>query len=833
MATKSQSSNTTTSGLGNNYPVTNNNLDATFAFESNPLDNYDLSTYHFRFFMVSTAAQNTGDWINPTYQTVIAETGISDIVIDDVSIRTLAGPTHETGTGTSTELTFKLTEPAGARLMDDMYYASLQLGIGNWNKSPYYIELSFRARSPSISAPVVSSTDTTPSGYIGGNRWVWPIAIKQIEAQVDKVGTIYTVSALLYDNIAQSDQYFVVQHNLVVDGKSQNSPTPKVINTVTDALSQLFQKINLDQVEKIVSGYTIPDFYEFEIDPSLANLNLFPANDSINSSRSGNYYDAKSKSLHFSTGTSIDRMVDTILANTEYFQKLSKGSVTSQDNKSTNQTSMDDMKKLWRVLTYSWPIAFDPGRNNNANHFKIIIIPYQKGNLPSNTAQTSEAPVDGKKRYDTYKQKGILKKQYNYLFTGLNDQVLNFDVKFNMAFTNTLARFDGIYYNSSSSNLGKNQHEALDAEQLAVESLVKLVRLKNSPDSSDSDVKNAEQAAANAVNSNKLSATQQAQYQKYLSVAKNPSRLNVSGIATSAEQQNQQTIKNNPLQFVTQVQPQNSQYASKLTAGQIKPVTFSEQPVETSLGYGIEQSYGPGKNQVSALFTQAMYQGIGGDLLRIKMTIKGDPFWIQPAPISRDIMVFPQPTVASVNRQYNTANFDTTDNFFLLRMRTPRLFVDPPNGPNGLNTMDPYTDVDTINGVYQVISVIHNFMNGLFTQEVEAIVDPVIDVSKFLKDIEAYESTNAQTLLNQSGNNVPNTSNLIPSNSIKTNPIINNNLPVIDPGYSSIIPSLASNNTQKSLQVPGINTNMINQIGVGNGSPFISTAQTTLPNLLP
>jgi len=283
--------------------------------------------------------------------------------------------------------------------MDDIYTASLQLGIGNWNKSPFYIELSFRARSPTISAPVLASNNSTPTGYIQGNHWVWPIAIKQIEAQVDKVGTIYAVSAVIFDNIAQSDQYFVVQHNVVIDGKSQNSPTPVAINTVNDALKQLFQKINLDQVEKIVSGYTIPDYYEYQVDPSIANRPLFPAKDNVNSSRSGNYYDAKSKSLHFSTGTSIDRMIDTILANTTYFQTEAKGSATtskSNNNSTTtpNQVSLDDMKKLWRVLTYSRPIAFDPGRNNNANHFTIIIVPYLKGNLPKNAGQSAETNTD-------------------------------------------------------------------------------------------------------------------------------------------------------------------------------------------------------------------------------------------------------------------------------------------------------------------------------------------------------------------------------------------------------------------------------------------------------
>jgi len=216
------------------------------------------------------------------------------------------------------------------------------------------------------------------------------------------------------------------------------------------------------------------------------------------------------------------------------------------------------------------------------------------------------------------------------------------------------------------------------------------------------------------------------------------------------------------------------------------------------------------------------------------MTIKGDPFWIQPAPITRDLLVYPPPTVESVNTQLNTsANFDVSDNFILVRMRTPRLFVDPPNGPEGLNTQAPYTDVDTINGVYQVTEVNHHFVNGLFTQEMIAIVDPVINIATFIKDIEQYEATNAQTLLAQQGATVPASNSIIPTTAIQTTPILNSNLPVVVPGYSTI-PAVSNPNNPNSptsaLQIPGINNSMVGQIGqVKNiSSPNAANSPTIL-----
>jgi hypothetical protein len=173
--------------------------DVKIAFQPNLLDNYDAVTYHFKLFMVSTADSSTGRVLDPRSQVVIAESGVSDLTIDKIELDAIAVPSIEAGTGTQTTMKFEIVEPSGAGLLDKMYYESIDLGIGNWAVMPLYLQLEFRGRDPGTSN---SDADGSP-GALGNLRWLWPLKITDIKANVTAVGTRYSFSAIMYN-----EQYF-------------------------------------------------------------------------------------------------------------------------------------------------------------------------------------------------------------------------------------------------------------------------------------------------------------------------------------------------------------------------------------------------------------------------------------------------------------------------------------------------------------------------------------------------------------------------------------------------------------------------------------------------
>jgi hypothetical protein len=140
---------------------------------------------------------------------------------------------------------------------------------------------------------------------------------------------------------------------------------------------------------------------------------------------------------------------------------------------------------------------------------------------------------------------------------------------------------------------------------------------------------------------------------------------------------------------------------------------------------------------MSSAFSIALHSGLVGHFLNLKMTIKGDPFWLFPAPIvvSEDSTIFNSSRIinnstdAAINhirdthiRTLDSVNLYGSDNFFLVRFRSPRVF----NTDEGEDGTQPNTDVETYSGVYKVTNVTSVFEGGKFTQELTAILDPNI-----------------------------------------------------------------------------------------------------------
>jgi len=169
----------------------------------------------------------------------------------------------------------------------------------------------------------------------------------------------------------------------------------------------------------------------------------------------------------------------------------------------------------------------------------------------------------------------------------------------------------------------------------------------------------------------------------------------------------------------------------------------------------------------------------------------------------------------------STANFSISTNFFLVRLRTPRLFQD-----TGANVTDPFTEVDTISAIYSANIVHSYFSKGVFYQELEGTIDPPVEISKFLKDIELEEEQNARKATFNAATTTAINSSLIPTTAIRSDPLAS---PITIPGVSNSIKDNSGNiiqpgnsigltasqiaGTTSAFSLPGIDTNTVNTIG--------------------
>jgi len=423
-------------------------------FQPNMLDAYDVVTYHWKLFIVNQKAATTGEVFNQKHQTIIAETGVSDLTIDKVEINSLATPSIESGTGTSINVKFEILEPAGAGLIDKIFYQSIAMGIGNWNVMPFYLQLQFKGRSPESS----EAEDGAP-GSIGNLKWLWTLKLTSIKANVTTVGTRYEFSALIYNELAQSNAYFTLQQPMVLTN----------LTTFEKAMGKLMDKLNEDQFYKLIDNNGIPDSYRIVVDPEIALYNITPVNANTNSVRSNSTTELHTKNATFPAGVAIDKIIDSLLSQTDEYQKSMLGAGSPGAEGKTMKAEKSQMKSFWRIVTESRPIVFDPRRVDYAREFTIYVFKYDIGILDSNSFQDS-APPDTiraeRKRLATYADKSILKKKYNYIYTGLNDQIINFDIKINNAFASAVARMGGIYYNAAMHDMGvvAQEHAAEEAK---------------------------------------------------------------------------------------------------------------------------------------------------------------------------------------------------------------------------------------------------------------------------------------------------------------------------------------------------------------------------------
>lgn len=729
----------------------------------NVLDQYDVYTYHFKLFLTSTEDAAEGKVLEPESQSIIVENGVTDVSIDKVEMQGIAVPSLQAGTGTQTLVKFEILEPGGAGLLDKMYYESVSLGIGNWLVTPMYLQMEFRGRDEETSEALISGDP----GALTGLRWVWPVKITNMKASVSTGGTKYEVDAIFYDELAQANAYFVVQHNTVLSG----------LETFGKAMRQLQEKLNLDSYIQTLDSYSIPDTYEIVVDSDLENIPIVRPNGNQSTSRAGDYINLAEKTGTYNAGTSIDKIVDSLLLSSDVFGSKTQSSSTSTSTPDTaNQAS--PMRNLWRIITETRPIKFDHLRQNNAVAITVYIVKYDLGLIEataSQTAQTSSTLEAARKRLITYNNTGILRKKYNYIFTGQNDQILNFDLNMNFSFAAVIARFGGLYSDTANSDTGIAHHSKLEDLRTATEYAQREIRWINSPENKSDPKETVEAAKVSLGNLKNLSEADRTRilsridpkYSKPINRLELHSQIAKAGGFQSAGDLTggvitpkslvKPPLTNSETKFVTDVNI-NSEEAREarkqvdsIRQGKLRPVPFIEGPHEINGAYGIDPHSDAGRARTSSLFSTALYSSLDASLMHIKFTIKGDPFWLFPRnePIDK-LLPFkskmpPAQAIALIKQGHNNEHKDTvnpygTDNFIVIRFRTPKIA----NDDTGIT--EEYSEVETYSGIYKVISIASRFEMGKFTQEITAILDNLINLKDFPEFIKQLENTNKPDL---------------------------------------------------------------------------------------
>lgn len=394
------------------YNSSSKSSDLFEGYAPNILDNYDQVAYNLTFFLVPENNIFNNDTSEKS-RIIIAESGKdSNFYIEDLEIQQVVSPTAGTRLSYATRFTFNIIEPAGVSLLDRIYTAATNAGITNYLKAPYFIEIKFKGRTKDSSLPVGSNDSN-----IGQLSWIFPITVTQVETVVTSAGSEYSFVAAPSAELALTTQFGSNTSNISLYGR-----------TVKDVFDNLSKILNDRESNKLLAEHTQLDEYKFEIDPYFANMKIGDETNINKQSQKNTKFDGvidpSLKEISFSANTPIPQMIDNILASCREYQESAKNSITPENIKVKNYTNT---KIIHRVLTENNFISVDKNRGAYTNRYTYKIIPYELGTV---ILDPKEMEADGKKLVSEYKNKLILSKRYDYIFTGLNTQVINFDSKF-------------------------------------------------------------------------------------------------------------------------------------------------------------------------------------------------------------------------------------------------------------------------------------------------------------------------------------------------------------------------------------------------------------------
>jgi hypothetical protein len=403
-----------------------------------------------------------------------------DFFIDNLELESVIGQATASKTNTSL-IKFDVYEPYSIGIfMLSLQIAAAQAGYLNWRDAPFLLSVEFRG-----------STESGQMTNIPFTTRHIPIKITSTTLSANEQGCRYTVSAFGTQGQAVTTEFANLKTDAAIKGKT----VQEVLQTGKDSLQAIVNQALKEQAkaakkpkpdeiviifpkeDKIPSGQqaaaskpasaTTPTVSpkvtsgasdvnkKIGVSLSPVNKTLVQSEGEVNelgSQTMGYDYTKKSETstaklaesvtadgkwtrgnlkvdptegtLKFTQNMDIPSVIDQVLLTSEWAAtQLAAGKVDD-----------DGMRKWWRVDTQVYYIKTDENLKVSGTYPRIVVyrvLPYK--------AHSGAIPAPGSKPsgYNSIKRKVI--KQYDYLYTGKNSEVIKFDIDFNVSFANVLA----------------------------------------------------------------------------------------------------------------------------------------------------------------------------------------------------------------------------------------------------------------------------------------------------------------------------------------------------------------------------------------------------------
>lgn len=747
--------NNLVSPVDNGLSALANNLANTqalnFTSTPNALSAYVTYNYHIRWLMTTEAESYNVNEAAPNSDSmnkiVIAESGVTagfNIIELTTKVNTGASD-KKRNLWTQQDYTMTVNEPLGLSLMDRLLAAGAQLGVKDQNKAPYFLEIWFNGYDE-------DGVIIAPKQFYQ----IYRVLLHEINFATTAAGTVYTITF----------------NDDGVKGESDANSTPPVgVKISATYLGEFFDQfklfwntasanINNDKIARIT--------YDIQYPKAWAKWPLKNPDVSKQTARAtdmdiGSTIDGNKTTISIARGQSIENIVNYVVYLCQDVQKW----ITGQDAAGSGSIATLKEHGLLRYVSIRSKdeiTGWDTLTKSYTHKITYYLFPTEstKAYTDMETVQSilSESTQAAKLQYLI--QNGRLKKRYDWIYTGLNTEVINFDFRLDNAWHIALPVYNQVNnYNQLTVGGVVDQnsvgYQATRGTQTTNQ---------NATPANPLNPANSQQIGANLPSSiqiigdntpvNPAPASNSA-----FSVIKNDSSNTIDlspGQRAATEALNKAvttgTLGVNPIQTLTPSgQSRVTQYAEAITNTgfqQPQPLLvsgmFSPEPSYTNAAQNADQNKIPVQNDPAGVKPGSGFVGAvlgnlfnGSTFTSINLSIRGDPWWLPLSNIKQNQLAealvgnaAAPNAVADINQNSDISQFLAGDNLFLLQFR-PGVKIDEATGlaVNDSNGQEYFT------GLYTVQEVINTFSRGQFTQVLNANKD--ILAQSIQKDIKAMQ----------------------------------------------------------------------------------------------
>ena len=427
---------------GTNYPSSSSGSSGNNLISlrlPNPLHDYTLYNYLFSLSVLDDASFNTASYksagapppflarsasMTPDAR-VVTTAGKYEYFIEDVKINHLVGFHKITGNTNAIGFTFKVVEPYSMGLFFQALQAeAIKKGHVNYLEAPLLLTLEFKGHK-NFNEQFQNIPNTTRH---------FPLKLRVVDMKVSGIGCVYDISAYPANEYALETAKVEFNTAVSIKGKTVED----MLKKDPDKSLELYLKKRSEEQVKDKSR-EVPDQYEiiFPKDQEIAKSDMgfdmfrkgtppFPKDNFVYENgvyKRGNVsIDPKISEFRFAQGSSIINAINQVILMSEYGRNALK------------TVTPDGFIKWWRIevgMEYITTNTNLPKTGTKPKKFIYRIIPYMVDStyfLPPND-----------RRKGTELDKTQVAKEYNYIYSGDNVDIIDFDINFKTGFYTVVA----------------------------------------------------------------------------------------------------------------------------------------------------------------------------------------------------------------------------------------------------------------------------------------------------------------------------------------------------------------------------------------------------------